>query len=83
MIIVSQDKKKIINFDNIVYMDLGKSDGKCDIYINANQECEYIGSYDTEERAKEVFQEIARVYADLDETVDNADGRARYIMPKE
>ena len=60
MIIVSQDKKLIVNFDNVSY-----------IYISDDDSCEYhimvqapapmdgsVGCYGTEERAKEVLEKM-------------------------
>ena len=55
MIIVSQDKSEIINFDKV--QDIYVS-GR---YISLNFELnnnEVVGTYETEERAKEVLQEI-------------------------
>ena len=81
MIIVSQKKYNIINFDNINLIGIdGESKIKAKLGIGDEA---LLGIYETEARAKEVLQEIARVYADLDGYVDNADGRAIYEMPKE
>ena len=60
MIIVNQDKTQIFNFDNINYLHMGKNlDNDFAIEINYS-DCNYniIASYKTEERAKEVLQEI-------------------------
>ena len=90
MIIVSQDKKSIYNFDNIKSIDIVKNE----IYITDDiliNEGARIGEYDTEERAKEVLQEIIN-YASVSKINDNyqvADLRlklakmCRYEMPKE
>lgn len=59
MIIVSQDKDNVINYDNVT--SLWIDDNVLDktnttFYINADEN--FLGEYETEERAKEVLQEI-------------------------
>lgn len=65
MIIVSQDKAGIINFDNINILRATKT-GKILSYDNTySSECDcsdILGDYKTEERAKEVIQEIIKSY---------------------
>ena len=64
MIIVSQDKMEIYNFNEIyrLYVD--------DYFIiraeksSDNMDCAFLGEYKTEERAKEVLQEIISAYLD-------------------
>lgn len=74
MIIVSQDKDFIANFNNINTIGLDKTNGQ--YYIN----CTYtdgdstLGIYKTEKRAKEVFQEIINTYVRESKT---------YIMPED
>lgn len=66
MIIVSQEKDTIINFDNIINIKISDCDG--DFVISATSlvgtEDIYIelGYYNTEKRAKEVLQEIITRY---------------------
>ena len=61
MIIVSQDKTEIVNFDNIT--KIAQKDGKIGISSEAfDSNYEEIGKYKTEERAKEVLQEIIKTY---------------------
>lgn len=71
MIIVSQDKKEIINFDNIKEIYIKKwstmEKGKVIWFyvINAEKSKDYqteIGRYSTKERAKEVLREIIKCY---------------------
>ena len=71
MIIVSQDKEKIINFDNIKTIELDReTDFKSIIIFRETNEVEtgvcglFIGHYTTRERAKEVLQEIIKSYRD-------------------
>ena len=57
MIIVSQDKKSIYNFDNAKSIDILENE----IYITDNilaDEGTLIGVYETEERADEVLEEL-------------------------
>ncbi len=63
MIIVSQNKEIIVNFDNVESIDIvvdldgtGKLPHK--IYYETNSKREELGTYKTEERAKEVLQHI-------------------------
>lgn len=59
MIIVSQDKKSIYNFDNAKSIDILENE----IYITDNilaDEGTLIGVYETEERAQEVLEEIIK-----------------------
>lgn len=61
MIIVSQNKKSIYNFDNIKSIDIVENE----IYITDDilmDEGAKIGEYATEERANEVLDEIAEKY---------------------
>ena len=78
MIIVSQNKTEIVNFNNI---------GK--IYISENYEVNCLdiqgcfltslGIFDTEERAKEVLQDIVARY----EAIESIDYTPIFEMPKE
>ena len=73
MIIVSQDKMEILNFDEIfrLYVDNWSNEEfatepNC-FCIKAekssdNMICAFLGEYKTEERAKEVLQEIIKSY---------------------
>ena len=75
MVIYSQDKKEIIIFENIfmLYIDTWNSeefatepDSWCIRAEKAqnNLICVFLGKYKTEERAKEVLQEIINKYKD-------------------
>ena len=68
MIIISQDKKIISNFERTIGIQIDEhitnSDGEKDYEIkeiSERKEC-VIGVYEDEERAKEVLQEIAEFY---------------------
>lgn len=59
MIIVSQDKKCILNFDNI----FGLFTKEKIIYASISDDLSAaIGSYDTEERALEILKDIPKCY---------------------
>lgn len=75
MIIISQDKEKIVNFSNIQEMNIEEwstmKEGKVIWFyvINAEKSKDYqteIGRYSTKERAKEVLQEIIKLYNEED-----------------
>lgn len=63
MIIVNQTRDSVINFNNSQTVDLiGQS-----IFVHfdqANESCQQIGYYKTEERAKEVFAELIEMLED-------------------
>ena len=61
MIIVSQDKKKIINFERITEITVSGTGILVgdDVFIPKAEE---VGKYESEERAKEVLQEIVSKY---------------------
>ena len=66
MIIVSQDKDAIINFDNLIAIRLNtdfETKKRTVIYIDTvGDEHFCIAKYNTEERAKEVFKDIISRY---------------------
>ena len=81
MIIVSQDKKEIVNFDSVISIKIyhNDEDNECLYEIYATVEApddNYIllGLYETEERAKEVLKEIVACYT--------SDGQVWYEMPE-
>lgn len=64
MIIVSQDKGKIINFDNMtrVYITFDEGDDVCIRIETVDSLYEDLGYYKTEGRAKEVLAEITEFW---------------------
>lgn len=67
MIIISQDKTMILNFEYIETIEIGNplenNDGKFKILCDTTSDNQYtIAEYETEERAKEVLQEIISKY---------------------
>lgn len=66
MIIVSQDKKSIYNFDNAKSIDILDNG----VYITDDilaDEGTLIGVYETEERADEVKKDIVKCYANTEQ----------------
>lgn len=76
MIIVSQNKRRIINFERLNYIQVSKVDENKSIIEINHSDCNYltIEEYKTEERAKEVLQEIVNTYVRECKT---------YIMPED
>lgn len=88
MIIINQDKNNVINYDNVKSLwieDNVLGETNTTFYINADED--FLGEYKTEERAKEVLQEIISKYkttlynSKTNETVVNIP--KAYEMPKE
>lgn len=95
MIIVSQNKENIVNFEKVNIINIHQLNKKqIGAWFSCNEEENnniLLGEYATEERAKEVLQEIIN-YASVSKINDNyqvADLRlklakmCRYEMPKE
>ena len=61
MIIVSQDKTRIINFDRVEILGINIDDNT-EISCCFDDVTILLGKYQAEERAKEVLQEIADLY---------------------
>ena len=100
MIIISQDKSVILNFDNTEAIatlnplenNLENNEGMFKVCAITPSDNEYtLGKYATEERAKEVLQEIIKVYqtteicyrGQVNYNPINSIHRPIYEMPKE
>ena len=77
MIILSQDEKQILNFDLIQILEIntpktfGQGFYSIDTYPHTEDAQKFhirLGKYETEERAKEVLQEIIKTYLDCNIT---------------
>lgn len=67
MIIESQDKTKIVNFDNLTQIYITQDEEETATFIRyetVDSLYDDLGEYKTEERAKEVLQEIIKSYRD-------------------
>ena len=68
MIIVSQDKDKIVNFDNLTQIYITRDEEEKSYFIRyetVDSLYDDLGEYKTEERAKEVLQEIMKKYLEI------------------
>lgn len=92
MIIVSQNKNAIHNFNNVNCIMTRNVEEKCKIMLFDNTysaemgDGDCIGIYKTEERAKEVLQELAERYANWNNLVYGQPTGVcspKYEMPKE
>ena len=90
MIIVSQDKKRIVNFDDLtqVYITHCEEDntGYFIRFETVDSLYEDLGEYATEKRAKEVLQEIIERYTNWNNLVygqPTGECSPKYEMPKE
>ena len=66
MIIVSQDKTKIVNFDNLTQIYITQDEEETATFIRyetVDSLYDDLGEYKTKERAKEVLQEIVKKYS--------------------
>ena len=86
MIIISQEKDAILNFDNVITIrtatDIESKKERLVAIDTIDGERYYIAKYATEERAKEVLREIIDTYKfNRKEAVGQV--RAFYEMPKE
>ena len=84
MIIVSQDREHIVNFNNIKEIRINSYNSlMIDIYSDYKLQ---LGHYKTEERAKEVLQEIIQTctrWENFKYSIAEGIGTPRYEMPKE
>lgn len=85
MLILSQDKQAIYNFNNIISIQIeeGYNGFKLKSYEAINDYTS-LGEYNTKERAKEVLQEIIETYKESEITqIDNVqvENKVVYEMP--
>lgn len=84
MLIVSQDKDGIINFENVVAIRLmtNLEDNKRNMIAidTINGERYSVSKYDTEERAKEVLQEIVKEYENAKAIFDCETGKLKNFI---
>jgi hypothetical protein len=81
MIIVSQDRDLIINFDNVTVIGIAQNNSKEIDSITVDKEEQYLGEYKTEERAKEVLAEITEFWKNG--AMSDYKGFICYEMPKD
>lgn len=76
MIVVSQDKKAIHNFDNVLSLQIEPTLKEYSIKVyDVINDGSSLGVYSTEERAKEVLQEIINTFSlsEIKDTYERAD----------
>lgn len=82
MLIVSQDKTLVVNFDRVESIGINNEN---EIACQFNDGGAVLGKYKTEERAKEVLQEIRTTY--VEENCEFENGmyhmQRTYEMPEE
>lgn len=96
MIIVKQDKKGIVNFNNVkdIYIDKEDDGDRHFVFyipVSNIDGLDILGIYETEERAKEVLQEIIKAYIENKKTQETTSifgfsiipSNTYYEMPKE
>lgn len=86
MIIVSQDKKEITNFDNMMAINIldCEEDGfllSAAFLIGIDDIYRELGYYKTEKRAQEVLQEIVGLYRRCQQVIGERGGVANFIYP--
>lgn len=86
MIIVSQDKKEITNFDNMMAINIldCEEDGfllSAAFLIGIDDIYRELGYYKTEKRAQEVLQEIVGLYRRCQQVIGERGGIANFIYP--
>lgn len=83
MIIVSQDKTMIFNYENIEAIGIREPDdnGNCAILVETVSDNQYpIAEYKIETRAKEVLQEIVRAYSNFEYFKNATNEGKKYII---
>lgn len=78
MIIVSQNKEQIVNFDNIEIIFLKQKEAW---YQGIYGEGYQLAEYKTEKRAQEVLQEIVGLYRRCQQVIRERGGIANFIYP--
>ena len=86
MIIVSQDKTRLVNFERVEILGINIENTN-QIACGFNEGKLLLGEYKTEERAKEVLQEIVDTYVMIGIDIEIYEGTQRqlpiYTMPED
>lgn len=86
MLVLTQDKDQIINFDNIVDIyankeyDYNKNKFIAYIYYTTNSFTRKIGKYSSIERCKEILQEILSTYKESKKDKYQIIGTGNYLI---
>lgn len=86
MIIISQDKTIILNFENIEAVGIGNplenNNGKFKILCDTTSDNQYtMAEYENEEKAKEVLQMIVGLYRKSQQVIGERGGVVNFIYP--
>lgn len=80
MLIVSQDKEEIVNFDKVESIWIcSDEEGRFTIEATADTNST-LGYYETKERAKEVLQEIVKEYENVKAIFDCETGKLKNFI---
>lgn len=87
MIIVNQNKDEFVNFDNIMCVNITncEEDGyliSAGFIVGRDDNYRELGYYATEERAKEVLQEIVKEYENVKAIFDSTTRRIKKYINK-
>ena len=82
MVIVSQNKDFIVNFKNIHSIGVDKVNGAYNINFVVGSGDDTLGEYATEERAKQVLQEMLKVYKQQTDKYHFTEVNNIYEMPE-
>lgn len=85
MIIISQERDTMINFDSTCAIRLYSVSGVTEVFVDTYlNDSDLIATYKTEERAKEVLEELISFYRSADKTEDMyADDAMAQIMMRD
>lgn len=92
MLILSQDRQRVINFKDITELYVSYIDNDNTIYYDTNNDSEIpLGFYKDKERCKEVLIEIVEHYNKVEKSrlytrsgyIPNITGNFTYYMPEE
>ena len=79
MLILTQDKQRVINFNNIINIHIEDDPGSTGypIYYETETFNKILGTYSSIERCKEILEEILDFYVDIQQV------HSVYTMPEE
>lgn len=87
MLILSQDRQRVVKFKDITDLYVSYIHGDNTIYCNTNNDSELkLGEYKTKERCKEVLNDIVVHYDKLEKSklyADNHEKSFVFYMPEE
>lgn len=79
MLIVSQDREEILNFENIENIQISAEEGRYTIEATADTNTT-LGFYNTKEKAKEIIAQIVELYEKCQIVVDERNRLVNYVQ---